>query len=826
MDRLVDTTIGAHLIDGWSPSAPLSGEFDDIVVGGGIIGTSIAAHLTAKGRKVLLLEANILGSGTTWHAAGLCTASRSTIALTKLAKYGIEFYSQLEAKTGIDVAFDPVGSLMIARTPGRVDEAKYAADVALMEGVEARLLSPDEAGKVWSPAATEDVLAALHIPGDGHLNPGYAAIAMAKLAFDQGATVLENTRVTGFLMEDGVIAGVRTENGEFRSSSVTLAAGLWTRDLAALANVPVALYAAEHLHVRSAPVGAAPVGNEIPRPPVFRDLDNHFYIRGENEHLLVGAFEPDGIPRETSEISTDGFATFPDDWNHFAPIRAKAEDAVPLLRDTELQRFLNAPESFTPDGNFLVGETAEISGLFVAAGFNSQGIIFAPGVGKEMAEWIVSGSPKFDASSVDVRRYSRHQVNEDYLHERTKEGLGRLYAMHWPHLQPVTARDVRRSVLHDRLLALGAHNGELNGWERATWYGDPGTAPKTEYSYGRQNWFDRRAAEHEAARNGVALFDLSSFAKIELNGPEALAVLQQEMTADMDQPVGKAIYTLALNEAGGIELDGTVVRLEDERFWFIVPAFARDLAFQRLKRAARGKALGVFDATSGLATIAVMGPKSRELLQSVSSTDIADAALPYMYSKEIDLGGGRVTALRISFVGELGYELYVPAELAVTAFDALWAAGQNFGLKLAGYNALDSLRAEKGFRHLGHDIGPNISPREAGLGFTVSKVKDFVGSESLRRNSDAPAGRKTMYVKLENPEALLYHDEGLYRDGQLLGEVTSGSYGHTLGAAVGIALVKRETDAGPVLVRIKGQDVPAVLSAKPFYDPTGSRMKG
>ncbi|MET1036173.1 MAG: FAD-dependent oxidoreductase [Arthrobacter sp.] len=828
MDRLVDKTIGASMfLQAADQGRELPHRVEHLVVGGGVVGASIAAHLAERGEEVALLEANRLGSGTTWHAAGLVTGSRTTSAMTRLAKYGIETYATLEHRSGIDIAFRQRGSLMIARTEGRADEVQYVYDVAKLNGVEARIINAGDVRDLWPPADPTGIRKALFLPGDGHVNPGYAAVAFAKLAYEAGAAIHEDVRVLEILTKDGRAVGVRTDRGIIRSHNVVIAGGLWTRELAMTAGAHVPLYAAEHLHVLTGEVGGSDA-----EPPVYRDLDNHYYIRGENGHLLVGAFEPEGLPRSVHDIPGNGFAEFPANWEHFAPIRAKAESAVPLLAEAGFERFLNAPESFTPDANFALGPTSEVGGLFIAAGFNSQGIIFAPGVGKELAEWILTGGPGFDASAVDVRRFSRHQTSGSYLHDRTVEGLGRLYAMHWPHMQPTTARNVRRTPLHDRVAALGACFGETNGWERANWYGDPGSAPRYEYNYGRQNWFERVGLEHEAARTGVALFDLSSFAKIEIAGPAALDVLQRTVTADVDVATDKAVYALALNKRGGIDLDGTVIRLAEDRFWFVVPAYAQDMALNLLKRQARGSAAAVFDATSGWATIAVMGPDSRRLLESVSPGAWGDDALPYTRGRAIEIGGGLGYALRLSFVGELGYEVYVPAELAVNAFDRIWAAGRDLKARMAGYHALDSLRSEKGFRHLGHDIGPADDPYSAGLGFTIGQNKDFgfIGGEALRRMDRTLLTERTVYVRLEDPEPLLLHDEAVLVGGEPAGRMTSGAYGYTLGCAVGQARVLKTAIPGPgehaAEVVVRGRSVPATLSTRPFYDPDGVRLRG
>lgn len=824
MEHLVDRSVSAASFTATSRD-PLPTRARIVVVGGGIIGASSAAHLAEAGETdVLLLEANVLGSGTTWHAAGLVVGARGTGPLTGLARYGLRTYAELEARSGVGVNFRRSGSLALARTPGRVDELRYAQDVARQNGVTADWVEPDGLTALWPLARPDGVLGALHFPDDGHVNPGWAAIAFAKLASEAGVAIREGIRVARILTEGGRVTGVRTDRGTVRAERVVLAAGLWTRDLAATAGAHVPLYAAEHVHVRSRPIDGA-----APTLPVLRDLDSSYYIRHERGRLLVGAFEPNGLPRGLAEIAHTGFAEFPADWEHFAPVRAAAERTVPALADAGYDRFLNAPESFTPDANVALGETGEVEGLFVAAGMNSQGIIFGPGVGRELAAWIASGVPQFDAWSVDVRRFSRSQSNRRFLHARTTEGLGRLYAMHWPQLQMATGRDVRRTPLHDRLRELGAAFGELNGWERANWYGEPGSTPVYEYSYGRPNWFERVGEEHRAAREAVALFDLSSFGKLEVAGPDALAVVQRTFTADLDVPVGRAVYTLQLNPAGRIELDGTVTRLADNRFLVVVPTATLDKALSIIRRHAAGCAAAVFDATAAYATIAVMGPRSRELLTSVSPEDWSTEAHPYLHGREVEVADGYAYALRVSFVGELGYELYVSADLAVNVFDALVAAGARFGLRPAGFFALDSLRSEKGFRHLGHDIGQRDDPLSAGLRFTLALEKPggFTGGEAVAALNPARPAHRTVFVRLDDPEPVLVHDETIFQGGRQVGQLTSGSYGYTVGAAVGIGAIAPEVDvdAGGFTVQCRGVPFPATVSRRPFYDPTGARMR-
>lgn len=823
MEQLVDRSISASsFTDSTHNSLPARAQI--VIVGGGVIGASIAYHLAKAGEtNVLLLDANVLGSGTTWHAAGLVNGSRGNGVLTRLARYGLDTYAGLQELSGIDVNFHRAGSLSVARTPGRLDEIQYAQDIARQHGGTTEMLSPARFADVWPLASDEGVLGSLLLPDDGHLNPGHAAIAFSKLALEHGVTIREGVRVTSIMGDAGRVTGVLTDAGSIEAEQVVLAAGLWTRDLAASVGAHVPLYAAEHTHVRTNPIHGA-----LPELPVFRDLDNSYYLRHELGRILVGAFEPDGVPRAVADISPTGFAEFEADWEHFEPIRRKVEKTVSAIGSAGYDRFVNAPESFTPDANFVVGETGEVAGLFVAAGMNSQGIIFAPGVGRELADWIISGSPQFDAFDVDVRRFSQTQNNRRFLHERTREGLGRLYAMHWPQLQMSTGRNIRRSPLHERLASLGASFGEINLWERANWYEEPGTSPEYKYSYTRANWFDRVAVEHKAAREGVVIFDLSPFAKIEVAGPGALQTVQQTFTANMDVPINKSVYTLQLNPAGGIELDGTVTRLDVDRFLIVTPSATQDKSLSIVRAMAKEHGAAVFDATSSYATIAVMGPRSRELLERVSPEDWSDDAQKYTYGRRVEIADGYAYALRVSFVGELGYELYVTADLALNVFDSLWAAGRDLDLRLAGYFALDSLRSEKGFRHLGHDIGQVDDPVSAGLRFTVDPDKPggFIGRDAVARLDPKHPAHRTVYFLLDDPEPVLVNEETIFCNGVPVGRATSGSYGHTLGGAVGIAAVSADTDLdGDFSIECKGARFPITVSRRPFYDPTGSRMK-
>ena len=792
-----------------------------VVVGGGVIGSSIAYHLAMSGvDDVLLVERNVLTSGTTWHAAGLIANARGSIALTGLARYGPELYSTLEAATGINVGLVTPGSISVARTPGRADELMHAADVAHHCGVSAEIVSPDTLGELWPLASTDGILSGLYFPGDGYVNPGYAALALAQLAHRQGVTIVENVDVTEILTARGVVRGIATGSGDVSADVVVLAGGLWSRDVAATAGVHLPLYAAEHVHVRSDVIGATVQGL-----PVLRDVDNSYYIRPESDRLLLGAFEPRGIPRQTTDIDVSGFATFDPNWDHIDPIRQKAEKTVPALGQAGYERFINAPESFTPDNNFLLGETAEVEGLFVAAGMNSQGIIYAPGVGKALSAWVVNGSPDFDSSSVDVQRFSRHQSNRRYLHDRTRESLGRLYATHWPHYQATTARNVRRSPLHFSLAQRDARFGEINAVERANWFGGPRV--EDSYSFGRPGWFDQVASEHRSAREGVVLFDLSAFATFEIVGDEAMELCQKATTANIDQAVGRVVYSLFCNSAGGIELDGTVTRLAENRFMVVTPSTSHTKALGYLTRLSRHFSAQVIDVTSAMATIGVMGPKSRELLSRVSPANWSNPAHPLYTGKEVEVADGFGWVQRLSYVGELGYEIYVPVDLAVNVYEALWEAGEDLGVRPAGFFALDSLRLEKGYRHLGHDIGPAVDPYTAGLGFAVDLTSsaDCVGGTALQSVDPSMVSQRAVYFAIDNPEVFLVHDETLFANGQQVGQVTSSAYGHTLGRTVGLGLVDRGVEMGADFsVGSRGQQYSVTVSSKPFYDPGNLRM--
>ena len=829
-ERLRDASITAR------PFAPTAGEDDPpqrarvVVIGAGIVGCSVAFHLAALGwTDIVLVERARVGSGTSWHAAGLVTRARGSHVQTTLACSSRDFYAGLSARTGIDVGFHENGSLSVAQDPERMTELEYGLALARYHGLPARRLDPAGVAAAWPPIDPDGLVGGVLFEGDATVNPGYVTLATAKAAVDLGVRLVEDCPVVGLRLHGEAIAAVETGRGAIECEVVVIAAGLWSRALGALAGVPLALYPAQHMWAQTAPVAGAERGL-----PILRDLDGHVYVRPYRGGFVVGAFEPDGLPCPPAELSGDfAFGELPGGWEHFAPSLEKARRRVPGLREVAVEHFLNAPESFTPDGAPLVGETAEVTGLFVAAGLNSQGIILGPGLGRALAAWIVGGAPTIDVAELDVRRFAPEQAGEAYLAERTRETLGRLYAMHWPHLQPATARGLRRGPLFERLAAAGACFGEAAGWERPDWFAPPGVRPAYRYSYGRQNWFGAVAEEHRAAREGVALFDLSTFAKVRVEGPGALAAVQRACSADVDRPLGSVVYSCLLNAGGGIEADVTVTRLAPDGFLVVAPTVTQRAVVVLLRRACAGSAVAT-DVTSGLGVLALAGPRSRALLRELTDQALDSGAFPWATARAIEVVGARALALRVCYAGELGWELYVPSESLVSLFDRVAAAGVRHGLRLAGMLALDGLRAEKGFRHWGADMGPADRPDEAGLGATVAHGKPlgFTGRAALLAGPPAGRSRRLAGIRLDDPGPLLLGGEPVRADGGPVGRVTSGAYGHSVGAAVGLALLEvppGEIDAllaaAHVKVEVAGERAPATLSTAPFYDPSGARMR-
>ena len=801
------------------------------IVGGGIVGASIAYHLALAGETdVVLVERGRLTNGTTWHAAGLVSQVRGTHALTELSRINVETYQRVGRETGIDPGFRQVGSLTVARTDERFQEIRMPVSIARDAGLPSEIVDRERIRELWPSVLVDDLVGGVHFPADGTINPGSAALALARAAVDRGVRYVPGTAVTGFrrAADGGRVTGITTSAGDVEAEVVVLAAGLWTSELARLADASVALYPAEHVWVMTDETPAA-----TEDLPFLRDLDGYLYIRHHGGRFVIGAFEPNGKPWAPSDVPTDGFVELGPDWSHFDPVLRAARARVPALADLGFGHFLRGPESFTPDANLQLGFVPEVPGLFVAAGLNSQGIIFGPGVGRAAAEWIVAGHMTMDLVEVDVARMGRWASQRHWLHERTVESLGGLYAMHWPSKQPETARGLRRLPLDQAYRAAGAAMGQVGGWERPLWFepGAGGERPTIGYSYTDPSWFPAVRDEVRATREGVALYDLTTYAKFEVAGPGALAGLQRLVTSDVDVPMGRVVYTIVADERGGILMDPTVTRLGDDRFLVLAPTVAqrRTEALLRagLPSGSSGRAV-VTDVTSGWSTLHIAGPRSRELLGRLTDTDVSADAWPFLAGRRIEVGRVEALALRVSFTGELGWELLVPTEFVGDLYDHLVARGTDLGLRHAGAFAFEASRLERGFRSWGHDMGPLDDPFSAGLGFAVSRRKavDYVGRaalESLRAVSDDDRPRRL--VSLLAPSAVLWHGESVLRGDQRVGHVTSASIAPTLGGSVALAWVHGPLDGDDWCVEIGGEAFPCVISRDPFYDPRGERLR-
>ena len=803
-----------------------------VIVGGGVVGCSVAYHLARAGvSDVVLLERRELTCGTTWHAAGLIGQLRPSKRMTELAKYTAELYTGLEAETGQATGFKQNGSISLATTEGRFDELKRSASMAKVFDLRVDVLRPNEIKERYPLIAVDDVVGGIFIPSDGQANPIDVTRAMAKGARDAGVLVRENTPVTAIRHDGERIIGVETEAGAIAAETVVLSAGMWTRALAATIGVHVPLHACEHFYVMTDPFEGV-----TPDLPVLRDYDGCAYYKEDAGKILLGAFEPDAKPWGMDGIPEDFcFDQLPDDYDHFEPVLMQALKRMPALADAGIQTFFCGPESFTPDDRYHLGEAPGLAGCYVAAGFNSIGIQSAGGAGKVLAACIKTGRPLLDMWDVDIRRNLPFQTNRRYLRERVSETLGLLYDNHWPFRQYATARGVRRSPFHDRLAARGACHGEAFGWERPNWYAADGMEPRYEYSFGRQNWFACSAEEHRAVREGVGLFDQTSFAKFRLQGRDAATVLSQVSANEVDVPPGRIVYTQWLNEAGGIEADLTVTRLAEDDYLIVTSGEfqVRDALWLR-RHTPEGAHAVLTDVTSGIAVLGVMGPRARDLLQSLSPDDLSNEAFPFGASREIELGLGYARASRITYVGELGWELYIPTEFAAGIYDALVEAGEGVELRHVGMHAMNSLRIEKAYRHYGHDITDADTPLEAGLGFAVKLEKPggFIGRDALLRQREEGVRQRLVQFLLEDPEPLLYHNEPIWRDDAIAGYIRSGMYGHTLGGAVGLGYVENEAgvdadhvNAGRYEIEVAGVRYPARASLRPLYDPTSSRIR-
>jgi heterotetrameric sarcosine oxidase gamma subunit len=816
-----------------------------VIIGGGVIGTSVAYHLARLGwTDVLLLEQGQLSCGTTWHAAGLVGQLRATESGTRLVQYSMELYENLEAETGLSTGFRRCGGVTVARTPDRLTQLKRTAATAAAFSLDCELISAERAGELYPFMAVADLAGAIWLPGDGRADPTDVTAALARGARDRGVVIRERTRVTGISTVHGTVTGVRTEAGDVEAEVVVNCAGQWAKQVGAMCGVTVPLHSAEHFYVVTERVDGA--HRDM---PILRDPDGYTYIKEEVGGLLVGGFEPEAKPWTSPDALPYPFEfqLLTEDWDHFAILMDSAVHRIPVLAETGIKKFYNGPESFTPDNQFLLGEAPELRNFFVGAGFNSVGIASAGGAGRALAEWIVGGEPSSDLSAVDIRRFAKFNGNNQWLHDRVAEVLGLHYAVPWPNRELDSARPFRRSPAYHLLKAANACFGAKMGWERANFFAPPGESPVIEYAWGQQNWQPWSNAEQRAARTAVALFDQTSFSKYLLTGPDAEQVLQWLCTAHVGVAPGRVVYTAMLNARGTYEADITVTRLSADEFLLVSSAATterdQDHISRRMPADARATLL---DVTSAYAVYGVMGPRSRDLLTRLSRADFSDDAFPFGSSREIDLGYATVRATRITYVGELGWELYVPAEFAAGAYEDLISAGADLGLVSGGYYAIESMRLEKAYRAFGRELTPDYNPVEAGLLFAC-KLKTqlpFLGREAVEQARAAGPRRKLVSLVLADraagsalagPAPMIWGGELVLRDGVAVGQLTSGGWGEALGACVGLAYLRDPAGqvvtpefvrAGEYQVNVGGQLHPATVDLRPPWDPAGDRIAG
>ena len=806
-----------------------------VIIGGGVIGCSVAYHLAKLGwMDVVLLERKQLTSGTTWHAAGLIAQLRATANMTKLAKYSQELYGNLEAETGVSTGFKRCGSITVALTEERKEEIFRQAAMARAFGVEVEEISPAEVKAKYEHLNIDDVTAGVYLPLDGQGDPANIALALAKGARQNGALVKERTKVTGIRKSGRKVTGVDwvsddgQNQGHIECDMIVNCAGMWGHEVGKMSGVNVPLHACEHFYIVTEAI------TDLTQMPVLRVPDECAYYKEDAGKMLLGAFEPNAKPWGMDGISDKfEFDQLPEDFDHFEPILEYAINRMPMLAEAGIHTFFNGPESFTPDDAYHLGLAPEMDNIWVAAGFNSIGIQSAGGAGMALAQWMDDGQKPFDLGDVDVSRMQPFQGNKTYLFERSKETLGLLYADHYPYRQKATARGVRRTPFHQHLLDQGAVMGEIAGWERANWFANEGQEREYQYTWKRQNWFENSAAEHRAVRENVGMYDMTSFGKLRVEGPDAEAYLNYIGGGDYSVPNGKIVYTQFLNNRGGIEADVTITRLTETSYLVVTPAATR-LADQTWMERNKGNFnVVITDVTAGEGVLAIMGPNARKLLEKVSPADFSNATNPFGTAQEIELGMGLARAHRVTYVGELGWEIYMSSDMAGHAFETLFDAGQDMDLKLCGMHMMDSCRIEKGFRHFGHDITCEDNVIDAGLGFAVKTTKecDFIGKQAvIERKTSGPKNRMVQF-KLTDPEPLLFHNEPIIRNGEYVGYLSSGSYGHTLGGAIGMGYVPCDGEsAADVLgstyeIDVCGAKVKAEASLKPMYDPKSERVK-
>ena len=816
-----------------TPSLPDRAQI--VIIGGGVIGTSVAYHLSKLGRTdVVLLEQGQLSCGTTWHAAGLVGQLRASESGTRLVQYSTRLYSDLEAETGLTTGYRQCGGVTVARTPDRMTQLRRTAASAAAYDLDCELLSPDQAFERWPAMRTDDLVGAIWLPADGRANPTDLTMALAKGARQRGVRIVEHVRVLDVLCADGRVIGVRTDAGDVEAEIVVNCAGQWAKAVGAMAGVNVPLYSAEHFYVVTETISGV-----HPNLPILRDPDGYTYFKEEVGGLVIGGFEPDAKPWVAPDQIPYPFEfqLLEEDWEHFEVLMQSALLRIPALEHTGLKKLYNGPESFTPDNQFILGEAPECANFFVGAGFNSVGIASAGGAGRALAEWIVNGAPTTDLTGVDIRRFARFNGNNRWLRDRVAEILGVHYEIPWPNRELTTARPFRRSPVHHLLVAANANFGSRMGWERANFFAPPGADPAIEYTWGKPTWLAWSSAEQVNTRTAVTVFDQTSFSKYLVVGPDAERALQWLCTNDVAVPVGRSVYTGMLNARGTYESDLTVTRTGQQEFLVVSSAASTERDKDHIRaNMPDGARAELVDVTSSKAVFAVMGPRSRELLQSLSDADLSDDGFPFGTSRLIPLGYATVRATRITYVGELGWEIYVPTEFAVGVYDDLITAGERFDVARGGYYAIESLRLEKGYRAFGRELTPNDTPVEAGLMFAckLKSEHDFLGRAAVERAAAEGPRRRLVSFGVVSPEPMLWGGELIRRDGDVAGQVTSAAWGATVGSCVGLAYLRSPDgsvvdrawlSAGDFTVDVGGEVYPVTVTLGALYDPANSRIR-